>query len=121
MAEWVERLAMDGVEVRRIHQLVPEWAEEVARAARTVIVDAGMGKRASFRRVRARAGAALTHHLSAETLVGLVERLYGFSPEVYLLTVPGKSFDLSEAMSDESTRSAERAARRLIEFLKRGL
>ncbi len=81
-------------------------------------MDASEGSRSSFKRVRARAGAALTHYLDAETLAGLAERLYGTSPEVYLLTVPGDSFDLSEGLSAAAARRAERAARRLITFLE---
>jgi hydrogenase maturation protease len=116
----VERAKLPEVEVVRVHQLTPELAEAVAAVERTVIVDAEAGKRSSFRRVEARAAAALTHHLTPETLVGIVERLYGVCPEVYLLTVPGSSFDLSEKMSDHSVRAAGRAARRLIQFLLSG-
>ena len=117
VADRVERAGLPGVDVLRVHQLTPELAESVAGAGRTVIVDAGVGKRSSFRRVKARAGTALTHYLTAETLAGLAERLYGTTPEVYLLTVSGRSFDLSEKMSDPATRVAQRAARRLISFL----
>lgn len=118
VADCLERAALSDVEILRVHQLTPELVERMARAGRTVIVDAGVGKRSSFRRVKARAGVALTHYLTAETLVGLAERLYGVAPDVYLLTVPGNSFDLSEKMSDRATRAAQRAARRLILFLR---
>jgi hydrogenase maturation protease len=118
VADRVERAGLPGVDVLRVHQLTPELAESVAGAQRAVVVDAGVGKRSAFRRVKARAGTALTHYLTAETLVGLVERLYGAAPEVYLLTVPGCSFGLSEKMSDGADRAATRAARRLINFLK---
>lgn len=119
VADLVERAGLPGVEVLRVHQLTPELAENVEGAGRTVIVDAGAGKRSSFRRVKARAGTALSHYLTAETLVGLVERLYGESPDVYLLAVPGDSFDLSETMSDRAVRAAQRAARKLILFLRK--
>jgi hydrogenase maturation protease len=118
VAEIVEKAGPAGVEVRRVHQLTPELAESLSSADRTVIVDASQERRSSFRRVKARAGAALTHYLTAETLAGLAERLYGTSPEVYLLTVPGDSFGLSEGMSTPAARRAERAARRLITFLE---
>lgn len=118
VADCLERAALSDVEILRVHQLTPELADAVAGADRTVVVDAGVGKRSSFRRVAGRAGTALTHYLTAETLVGLVDRLYGASPEVYLLSVPGCSFDLSEKMSDRAGRSAQRAARWLILFLQ---
>lgn len=118
VADIVDRAGLPGVEVLRVHQLTPELVEMMASAGWTVIVDAGVGKRSSFRRVKARAGAALTHYLTAETLVGLVERLYGVAPDVSLLTVPGNSFELSEKMSDRATRAAQRAARKLILFLR---
>lgn len=66
----------------------------------------GWGSGHHFGGVKARAGAALTHYLTAETLAGLVERLYGVAPEIYLLTVPGHSFDLSEKMTGRSTQLA---------------
>lgn len=118
VADLVEQSGLAGGDVLRVHQLTPELVEIMASAGRTVIVDAGVGRRSSFRRVKARAGVALTHYLTAETLVGLAERLYGVAPDVYLLTVPGNSFDLSEKMSDRATRAAQRAARRLILFLR---
>lgn len=119
VADIVEGAGLPGVKILRVHQLTPELAEAVANARRTVIVDAGGGQRSSFRRVKAGAGTALTHVLSAETLVGLVERLYPSAPAVYLLAVPGHSFDLSEKMSARSARSAHRAAGRLIRWLGR--
>lgn len=118
VAEAVERAALPGVEVRRVHQLTPEDAEILANARRAVIVDAGVGRRSSFRQVAGRAGVALTHHLTAETLVGLAERLFGSASEVYLFTVAGVSFDLSEGMSPAAERRVRRAARRLILFLE---
>ncbi len=117
VADQVERAGLPGVEVVRVHQLTPELAEAVAAAGRTVIVDAGVGKRSSFRRVKARAATALTHYFTAETLVGLVERLYRMSPEVYLLSVSGLSFEISENISERASGSAQRATRRLIFFL----
>lgn len=118
VVDLLEREEVPGIKILRVHQLTPELAEVLARARRTIIVDAGVGKRSSFRRLNSRAGAAFTHHLTPETLVGLVERLYGVTPEVYLLTVPGNSFALSEQMSAPATRAARRAARRLIRFLE---
>jgi hydrogenase maturation protease len=118
VADALERKSLPGVEVRRVHQLTPELVEALLQVERTVIVDAGVGKRSSFRRVKGRAGTALTHHLTAETLVGLAERLYGSVREVYLCTVAGDSFDLSEKMSAAAESRVRRAARRLILFLE---
>jgi hydrogenase maturation protease len=117
VADVLERTGQGGIEFLRVHQLTPELADDVAKAERTIIVDAGVGKRVSLRRVAARAGTALTHHLTAQTLVGLVERLYKIKSNVYLLAVPGSSFSLSEELSISAERAAQRAARRFVRFL----
>lgn len=118
VADELERAERVGIELLRVHQLTPELADDVAKAGRTIIVDAILGKRSSLQRVTAHPGTALTHYLTAQTLVGLVERLYEKKSEVYLLTVPGSSFSLSEQLSVPAERAAHRAARRLIRFLK---
>jgi Ni,Fe-hydrogenase maturation factor len=118
VADLLEKSAPAGVDIRRIHQLTPEWAEVVAQTALTLIVDAAEGKRMSLRRIRPRASAALSHYLTAETLAGLAQRLYGSSPEVYLLTIPGVSFGLSEKMSAAAEHRVRRAARRVLAFLE---
>jgi hydrogenase maturation protease len=116
VADVVERKNLSDVNVIRVHQLTPELADDIAGAERTIIVDAG-GGRVSLRRVTGKAGTALTHHLTAETLAGLVERLYKKESDVYLLTVPGVSFSLSEHLSRPAARAVQRAGKRLIRFL----
>ena len=95
-----DRLADDprlaGAEVLARHQLTPELAADVARAALVVLVDAAIGGEPGsimLRRVRPRrpAPASWSHHLDPESLAGLAEALYGAVPPVVLVEVAAAS------------------------------
>ena len=94
------RLADDprlaGAEVLARHQLTPELAADVARAALVVLVDAALGGEPGsivLRRVRPRrpGPAGGSHHLDPESLAGLAEALYGAVPPVVLVEVAASS------------------------------
>jgi hydrogenase maturation protease len=95
---------LHGAQVLRLHQLVPELAENVSRASLVVLVDAaedGDPGSVSVRRVRPRppAPATWSHHLDPETLAELAEALYGASPPMVLVTVAAGSLTEADHLS----------------------
>ena len=87
---------LDGAQVLRSHQLVPELAVDVSRASLVVLVDAALGGEPGsivLRRVRPRrpGPADGSHHLDPESLAGLAEALYGAVPPVVLVEVAASS------------------------------
>lgn len=94
-----------GVELRRVHQLLPELAESLSRAKDVVFVDARRGGPAGeVRRTRLTPASTTwsgTHSLSPEALLGLCERYYGRTPEAVLVSIAGARFGFGEDLSPE--------------------
>jgi hydrogenase maturation protease len=96
--------AIDGVEAVACRLLTPELAERFAAAARVVLVDAAAGREAGdISVVSLQAGPArparLGHYIDPSELLGMARRLYGRSPEAYLVTVGAGSLELGEELS----------------------
>jgi hydrogenase maturation protease len=114
------RLATDprlaGARVLAQHQLVPELAADVSQASLVVLVDAttdGDPGSLLVRRVQPRppTPAAWSHHLDPETLAGLTEALYGFTPPIVLVSVAAGSL----AAGDRLSGALERALPQVVE------
>jgi hydrogenase maturation protease len=104
-----------GLEVHAFHQLLPELAETLSRAACVVFVDArrdGAPGEVRCKPVRAREGAeGFTHCLDPGRLLGLCRRLYGRSPQAALVSVVGARFGFGHELSAEVRRAVPEAAR----------
>jgi hydrogenase maturation protease len=96
--------AGDGVEAISCRQLTPELAERFAAADRVVLVDAAAGLAPGGVRItRLQAAAALSpafgHHVDPRELLHISGKLYGRSPEAFLVTVGASSLALGEGLS----------------------
>ncbi len=96
--------AIDGVEALACHQLTPELAERFAAAARVVLIDAVAGAEAGGVSVvplqpAPAPSSRLGHHVDPRELLRMAQRLYGRSPEAYLVTVGASSLELGEGLS----------------------
>lgn len=110
------------LDVRLRPQLLPEMAEELADFETVLILDAAVdGPRVGLRRVPpdASAGAPSSHHFTAESLAVLAKRLWGRSPEMYLISIRGERFDLGGGMSPAVLPRARRALSLAVAFLRR--
>lgn len=113
-AEAVERWEVPGVRVESVLELVPELAEEIARARRVVFVDArlrdGGGTAVRVERIGPERKAAVTGHgYGAESLLALAEGVFGRCAEAWMVTVAGSRFALGEGLSEEAKRGLEEA------------
>jgi hydrogenase maturation protease len=111
----VGRLADDAgelsgdIECLSVHQLTPELAENISRAAAVIFIDAAAGgkmpggvtcyKLARSARPSEVGSGAFTHHVSPETLLENAGFLYGRRPVAYLYTVSGENFNLGAPFS----------------------
>ena len=102
------RLAADarlaGVTVFARHQLTPELALDINRAALVVFVDAGRGPPAgtfTMERMQATAssGSGWSHILNPSSLVDLARELYGRVPEVVVIKVGVESLMIGDRLS----------------------
>jgi hydrogenase maturation protease len=109
---------LDGARVLARHQLVPELAVDVSRAALVVLVDAaadGDPGAVSVRRVQPRRTdpATWSHHLDPESLAGLAKGLYGLVPPIVLVSVAAGSL----AAGDRLSGALERALPEVVEVV----
>ena len=97
-------LADRDVAIQTTHQLTPEMAEAVSRAARVIFLDAACDQRPgeiALRTVQPDPAPSemFSHQLTPELLLALAKRLYGSCPEAVLLTVGAASFECGETLS----------------------
>lgn len=92
-----------GLDVRCVHQLGPELAEDVSRAEAVLFLDAREGGEPGMVSIEdlspAAGGPGLSHALSPRALLYCAERLYGRAPRAALLTVAGERFGHGEGLS----------------------
>ncbi len=112
------RPSLPPLRLRHAHQLTPELAEPVSRAAGVVFVDARSSGTPGLVRCKAvspQAGAnPLAHALSPEALLLYAEGLFGRAPRAVVVTVDGERFGLGETLSPTVRRAVPRAIRAVI-------
>ena len=98
-------------------QLFPEFAEDIALAARVIFVDACLADDTSAALDIARIEApvvgeqapAHSHHASPQQLLALAARLYGADPEAWRVAIPAYDWRLGAAISPATARQIEAA------------
>lgn len=102
-------------------QLMPEMAELLAEFDRVVFVDAHTGAFAEELRIvqvePRYAPQALTHHLSAETLLYLTQEIYGCCPAAYLYSARGYEFDFCDHLSERTAVLAEQVVNDILTMI----
>ena len=92
-----------SVEIRTMHQLVPELMDSLSRVDRAIFIDASVGPVPGEIRERtlepAAGGATFTHHVTPAALLAGSKALYGKAPLATLITVTGADFSLSDRLS----------------------
>ena len=103
-----ERLADDprlrGADVRAVHQLTPELAQEVSGASLLVLVDASVEVPTGSVLVGALGpgggnGPSGSHHVGAGELVELARELWASAPPAYVVQVGVASMDVGDRLS----------------------
>ena len=96
------------VTILTCQQLTPELANEMSKFDRVIMIDAARGDRPgeiTVKRVEAEGTlTTFTHELQPSTLLACSRELYGSSPETYLVTVTGATFDFSDKLSDTTSK-----------------
>jgi len=120
VADAVAELDLPGVEVRSVHQLVPELAATMVGRRRVVFVDATV----SDSEVSERAVAAgpvdgpMTHHLDPAALVGLAGMLGDPPIEVLVVSVPAADLRIGTELSPASADAVREAVGRLVDLCR---
>jgi hydrogenase maturation protease len=108
--------------LRHAHQLGPEMAECVSRAAGVVFVDACRDGEPGQVRSQPVAPAAgwnpLAHSLSPQGLLLYAEELFGRAPEAVVVSIAGERFGAGETLSPVVRRAIPRAIRAIVRQAK---
>ena len=109
-----------GLDVKRVQQLTPELAEEMAHAATIVFVDADVESRSAWLEPvpAAPQRGPITHTMTPNELVMLAGRLYGFQGEAYLCHVPAEDFTPGGGLTPLAEAGARSAMEKVAELLK---
>jgi len=99
-------LAGFDTEIITCHQLTPELSEAVSRADRVLFVDARTGGPPGALKVQKVTSIepqapTFSHRFEPAALLAAARRIYGASPEGFVLSVVGRSFAYSEQLSSE--------------------
>ena len=102
--------AIGDVEVAVCHQLMPELAARIATADVVVFIDAEAGTDppgsvvfSEVTRGESALPSGLVHGVDPAALLFMSWKLYGRSPQAFLVTVAGSSFAFREGLSDPVT------------------
>jgi hydrogenase maturation protease len=105
----------DGLQVRLVHQLMPELAELVSGAEGVVFVDAsceGVPGAVRQETLAAEAGAnPLGHTLRPQQLLLYAQRFFGRAPAALLVSITGADFEIGEGLSPVVRRALPQALR----------
>jgi hydrogenase maturation protease len=104
------------VEVRSVHQLTPELADEATGRRLVVVVDAAVDVTCVTTSVVEADGTptALSHHLDAGALLRLTAVLGTPPDEVVTVAVPARELDLGTELSPATSRDVAVAVREIV-------
>jgi hydrogenase maturation protease len=127
VADRIEALALPGVVVRSVVQLVPELALDVAAADLVILADADLDARAvqSERVTRGEAASptAMSHHLTAASLLQLAATVSDHDASgvavdaIELVRIPAHDLALGDRLSPRAESDVDAAVALVVEMI----
>lgn len=112
-------LAAERLGGMAVHQLTPELADDIARAAGVIFIDAadaaGVAGQIHEHTVTPSSGStAFTHHCTPESLLAMARDLYGHAPAATLYTITAESFAFGAPLTPAVQSALDRLLARLL-------
>ncbi len=126
-ARCVQELALPGVSVDADYQLAVEDAAEIAAHDAVLFADASVSGEEPFALLPVKAERSSgvgfsSHSLSAETVLGLADALFGARPRAFQLAIRGYVFDgFGEGLSSRAASNLDAALAHAEPLLRAGL
>jgi hydrogenase maturation protease len=102
-------------------QLMPEMAPEMLGYERICFVDAHTGAiEAEIHAAKIKPvfqSSPLTHHMTAETIVAILENLYHHSPDTLFISIRGYQFRFLRALSERTQELSEKAVKVIADWV----
>jgi len=103
-------------------QLMPEFADEIAKFERVCFIDAHTGavpENIHFECISPLyEHSPLTHHLTAKSLLSIIRTIYNKVPDAILVSVKGHKFGYTTELSPETARLVTEASHVVIDWLR---
>lgn len=103
VARLVQEWEKPNVRSRSVHQLTPEIAEELTHFDYAIFVDASITGEvlevSSLTPDDSEIVVNLGHSINPRSLLSLAKTLYEYTPQAWLVAVPGDNFDLGDRLS----------------------
>ncbi len=117
----LEKMPFPGVELRTLHQLEPDLAEDLSAVDWAIFVDAATPESpAPLVRTDVQPrfqGHAVAHYLAPSDLLALSQTLYGRHPRAVLFTRRGHNFNFGEKFSVETAEAVNEAATQIAKLI----
>ena len=108
----ISNMQLPGVKVVTVHQADSNLTEDINAVDAVIIADAAVeGNGVSFTRIYAGEPAGVTsgHYINAALLLQITKLLHGHEPELYVCSVTGYSFEMTEQLSPAAKKNADKA------------
>lgn len=103
-------------------QLIPEMASEMLDYQRICFVDAHTGaieKEIQVKEIKSVfQNSPLTHHMTAEAFVSILQHLYSHQPETLLVSIRGFQFRFTRSLSEKTNDLCDQAILEIINWIK---
>lgn len=112
VADRIEGLGLEGVQVRSLSQLTPELALEIAKVDTVVFVDASVEvSKTTVTEVAPlpATGSAVAHFADPGTLLGMTETIGTIPERAFLVSIPVADLGLGLGLSPIATLGVDRA------------
>lgn len=121
VADQIEMLGRDDIDVRSVTQLSPELALALSGRSLVVFVDASVDTHAlRVEPVVPTPGAGvMTHHGDPASLLALVPTVGTMPAEAHLVSIPASDLDLGFVMSPATQSAARRAVDAIVDLIDR--
>lgn len=124
-AEEIAERRIPGLRVIPTAQLSPEIASEIAGFDRVIFIDSTIAsdrdQSVLVRELRENTIPPLFGHAySPERIVEMANRLYGATPAVWMVTIPGFEFDWKDGLSPATTEALPKAIETILRLIDEG-
>ncbi len=121
VAEALEALDPEGVDVIVCHQLTPELSDPISRAARVIFVDAAIDlpdENVRVSRIEPEGEhQVMVHTASPQGLLQMAKSIFLAEPEAWLVAIPVAETGIGESLTPMALRGVEEATRKVLELV----
>lgn len=128
VADRVDSWHVPQVRAIAVHQLTPKLATTIANSDYVIFVDACDHRSCTLHvqveplsirpaKSDSEPNSAIAHSHSAQGLLALTNKLYGYAPQAWLIQVPVESFGLGDPLSSTAQHGVDEAVQTIERFL----